>query len=159
MTDKYPKLRQDLAAAIADAKRQGGVNERAEQIAALLAERDTLAAAPVSAEPVGYVSRDASIARMTTNLPEGSPLYAAPVPSQPDLTQQTLDDVIAGIPARDAEIEALRKEIETLQSQHANIEAFVACDASAISYLSLGEYRTALLKMLRQKPATKEPGA
>ena len=72
---------------------------------------------------------------------------------------QELLDVKAGIPARDAEIEALRKEIETLQSQHANIEAFVACDASAISYLSLGEYRTALLKMLRQKPATKEPGA
>ncbi|OSZ41332.1 hypothetical protein BVZ31_14605 [Alcaligenes faecalis] len=117
MTDKYPKLRQDLAAAIADAKRQGGVNERAEQIAALLAERDTLAAAPVSAEPVGYVSRDASIARMTTNLPEGSPLYAAPVAAQPDLTQQTLDDVMAGIPARDVEIEALRKEIETLRAQ------------------------------------------
>lgn len=116
MTDKYPKLRQDLAAAIADAKRQGGVNERAEQIAALLAERDTLAAAPVSAEPVGHVSRDASIARMTTNLPEGSPLYAAPVAAQPDLTQQTLDDVMAGIPARDAEIEALRKEIEALQA-------------------------------------------
>ncbi|WP_321289290.1 hypothetical protein [Alcaligenes phenolicus] len=62
MTDKYPKLRQDLAAAIADAKRQGGVNERAEQIAALLAERDTLAAAPVSAEPVampfGPISED-----------------------------------------------------------------------------------------------------
>lgn len=81
MTDKYPKLRQDLAAAIADAKRQGGVNERAEQIAALLAERDTLAA------------------------------------TQPDLTQQTLDDVMAGIPARDAEIEALRKQVETLQAQ------------------------------------------
>lgn len=80
MTDKYPKLRQDLAAAIADAKRQGGVNERAEQIAALLAERDTLAA------------------------------------TQPDLTQQTLDDVMAGIPARDAEIAALRKEIEALQA-------------------------------------------
>ncbi|WP_336974848.1 hypothetical protein, partial [Alcaligenes sp. PF14] len=70
------------------------MNERAEQIAALLAERDTLAAAPVSAEPVGHVSRDASIARMTTNLPEGSPLYAAPVAAQPDLTQQTLDDVM-----------------------------------------------------------------
>ncbi|WBM39661.1 hypothetical protein [Alcaligenes faecalis] len=41
----------------------------------------------------------------------------------------------------------------------AKIEAFVACDASAISYLSLGEYRTALLKMLRQAPAGKEPGA
>lgn len=79
---------------------------------------------------------------------------AAPVAAQPDVTQQTLDDVMAGIPARDAEIELLRKEIETLQVQHAvtlaNIEAFVACDASAISYLSLGEYRTALLKMLRE---------
>lgn len=35
---------------------------------------------------------------------------------------------------------------------------FVACDASAISYVSLGEYRTALLKMLRQALAEKEPG-
>lgn len=34
------------------------------------------------------------------------------------------------------------------------ITTFVACDASAISYLSLGEYRTALLRMLRQAPAT-----
>ena len=42
-------------------------------------------------------------------------LEAAPVAAQPDLTQQTLDDVKAGIPARDAEVEALRKEIETLQ--------------------------------------------
>ncbi|USP49330.1 hypothetical protein [Alcaligenes faecalis] len=78
----------------------------------------------------------------------------APVAAQPNIKQRTLDDVMAGIPARDAEIEALRKEIEALQSQHAttlaNIEAFVACDASAISYLSLGEYRTALLKMLRE---------
>lgn len=42
--------------------------------------------------------------------------YSAPVAAQPDLTQQTLDDVMAGIPARDAEIEALRKEIEALQA-------------------------------------------
>ncbi|MBY6346569.1 hypothetical protein E5C31_11415 [Providencia rettgeri] len=40
-----------------------------------------------------------------------------PAATQPDVTQQTLDDVIAGIPARDAEIEALRKEIETLRAQ------------------------------------------
>lgn len=49
--------------------------------------------------------------------------------------------------------------VDQQQRTLANIEAFVACDASAISYLSLGEYRTALLKMLRQAPATKEPGA
>lgn len=42
---------------------------------------------------------------------------AAPVAAQPDVTQQTLDDVMAGIPARDAEIEELRKEIETLRAQ------------------------------------------
>lgn len=42
---------------------------------------------------------------------------ATPVAAQPDVTQQTLDDVMAGIPARDAEIEALRKEIETLRAQ------------------------------------------
>lgn len=86
--------------------------------------------------------------------------YAA---AQTDVAQRTLEDVKAGIPARDAEIEALRKQIEALQAQHAaslaNIEAFVACDASAISYQSLGQYRTALLQMLRQAPAAKEPGA
>ncbi len=42
---------------------------------------------------------------------------AAPVADQSDLTQQTLDDVMAGIPARDAEIAALRKEIETQRAQ------------------------------------------
>ncbi|PWE13434.1 hypothetical protein DF183_16660 [Alcaligenes faecalis] len=41
---------------------------------------------------------------------------ATPVAAQPDVTQQTLDDVMAGIPARDAEIAALRKEIEALQA-------------------------------------------
>lgn len=41
----------------------------------------------------------------------------APVVTQPGLTQQTLDDVKASIPARDAEIEALRKVIEALQAQ------------------------------------------
>lgn len=46
-----------------------------------------------------------------------NPILAAPVAAQSDVTQQTLDDVMAGIPARDAEIEALRKEIETLRAQ------------------------------------------
>lgn len=41
----------------------------------------------------------------------------APDIAQPDLTQQTLDDVKAGIPVRDAEIAELRKEIETLRAQ------------------------------------------
>ncbi|MCH1880427.1 hypothetical protein MJ863_12620 [Alcaligenes ammonioxydans] len=43
------------------------------------------------------------------------PLYVDPVAAQPDVTQQTLDDVMAGIPARDAEIAALRKENEQLR--------------------------------------------
>lgn len=46
----------------------------------------------------------------------GTKFYATPIAAQPDLTQQTLDDVMAGIPARDAEIAALRKEIEALQA-------------------------------------------
>lgn len=49
--------------------------------------------------------------------------------------------------------------IDQNQRTLANVEAFVACDASAISYQSLGQYRTALLRMLHQAPATKEPGA
>ncbi|MDT8505436.1 hypothetical protein OYC61_014120 [Alcaligenes nematophilus] len=48
--------------------------------------------------------------------------------------------------------QALRKVLD-------KTTAFVACDASAISYLSLGEYRTALLKMLRQAPDGKDAGA
>ncbi len=105
------------------------------------------------------------LARVYGNSPEQAHNRATALAAQPDqaLTQQTLDDVMASIPARDAEIEALRREIETVQAQHAatlaNIEAFVACDASAISYQSLGQYRTALLRILRQAPATKEPGA
>lgn len=46
-----------------------------------------------------------------------STYLAAPIAAQPDVTQQTLDDVMAGIPARDAEIEALRKEIEALRAK------------------------------------------
>lgn len=124
-------------------------------------------AAPVSAEPVAWMTHHDEPMLFPTEEEARSycdddeqpiPLYAAPVTAQPDLTQQTLDDVKAGIPARDAEIKALRTELETLQTQHAatlaSIEAFVACDASAISYLSLGEYRTALLKMLREGAQT-----
>jgi hypothetical protein len=50
------------------------------------------------------------------NPPRMRKLYTAPVAAQPDVTQQTLNDVMAGIPARDAEIEALRKEIEVLKA-------------------------------------------
>lgn len=53
------------------------------------------------------------------NPPRMRKLYTAPVAAQPGLTKQTLDDVMAGIPARDAEIEALRKEIETLRAAQA----------------------------------------
>ena len=55
-------------------------------------------------------------------------------------------------------IEAANR-LDQHQRTLASIEAFVACDASAISYLTLGEYRTALLKMLCQDLAEKEPGA
>ncbi|GHC58721.1 hypothetical protein GCM10010096_34840 [Alcaligenes pakistanensis] len=87
---------------------------------------------PVGAEPVLRIGTDRNgelaiftprfnsvIARFTpcgkSGMKEGL-LYSAPVAAQPDVTQQTLDDVMAGIPARDAEIEALRMEIE---AQHA----------------------------------------
>lgn len=46
-------------------------------------------------------------------------LYASEFSDQAfqSITEQTLADVQAGIPARDAEIEALRKQVETLQAQ------------------------------------------
>lgn len=46
--------------------------------------------------------------------------------------------------------------IDQHQRTLANIEAFVACDASAISYQSLGEYRSALLRMLREAQTNTE---
>lgn len=79
--------------------------------------------APVSAEPVGEIvlfGGDSDLKEVSWRKgkmpPPGTKLYTAPVAAQPDVTQQTLDDVKAGIPARDAEIEALRKEIETLRT-------------------------------------------
>lgn len=59
------------------------------------------------------------LARVYGNTPEQAHSRATALAGQPSqaLTQQTLDDVMAGIPARDAEIEALRKEIETLRAK------------------------------------------
>lgn len=83
-------------------------------------------AAPVSAEPVAWMTHHDEPMLFPTDEEARSycdddeqpiPLYAAPVAAQPDVTQQTLDDVMAGIPARDAEIEALRKKIDTLRAQ------------------------------------------
>lgn len=56
------------------------------------------------------------------------------------------------------QMRGLLDHIDSQQLTLANIEAFVACDASAISYQSLGQYRTTLLRMLRQALAEKEPG-
>lgn len=86
-------------------------------------------AAPVNAEPSDDEIIDIAVEPLgidCVRMPYGVVVFArallsryssAPVVTQPDVTQQTLDDVMAGIPARDAEIEALRKEIETLRAQ------------------------------------------
>ncbi|MDT0215832.1 hypothetical protein Q9R35_00715 [Alcaligenes sp. AB3] len=85
--------------------------------------------APMSAEPTDDEIIDIAVEPLGIDcdrMPYGVVVFArallsryssAPVVTQPDVTQQTLDDVMAGIPARDAEIEALRKEIEVLQAQ------------------------------------------
>lgn len=64
------------------------------------------------------------------------PLFLGPqiggaISSQPDLTRQTLDDVKAGIPARDAEIEALRKEIAVLRGRAVPAETLRVCGVIA----------------------------
>lgn len=86
-------------------------------------------AAPVSAEPTDDEIIDIAVEPLGIDcdrMPYGIVVFArallsryssAPAATQPGLTQQTLDDVMAGIPARDAEIEALRKQVETLQAQ------------------------------------------
>lgn len=89
--------------------------------------------APVSAEPMieatvcGYTPGQCLVELrlpagwrlkgLALELGDAVIISAAPVAAQPDLTQQTLDDVMAGIPARDAEIAELRKQVETLQAQ------------------------------------------
>ncbi|HCA18641.1 MAG TPA: hypothetical protein DEO64_16045 [Alcaligenes faecalis] len=87
------------------------------------------------------------------------PLYGG-VPDEEDGTQDSPvvmgecseEDALFMATARNSII-ALLDQLDAQSATLANIETFVACDASAISYLSLGEYRTALLKMLRQAPA------
>ncbi|MCR4146225.1 hypothetical protein [Alcaligenes faecalis] len=94
--------------------------------------KETQTMVPENAEPVYQLWSDEGFGGWTDtdkatycwwldskNPPRMRKLYTAPVAAQPDVTQQTLDDVMAGIPARDAEIEALRKEIETLRAAQA----------------------------------------
>ncbi|MDH4867969.1 hypothetical protein SBO82_13455 [Alcaligenes nematophilus] len=94
--------------------------------------KETQTMVPENAEPVYQLWSDEGFGGWTDtdkatycwwldskNPPRMRKLYTAPVAAQPDVTQQTLDDVMAGIPARDAEIAVLRKEIETLQAAQA----------------------------------------
>lgn len=53
----------------------------------------------------------------------------------------------------------MRRLLDRIDSQQGvldRVTAFVACTASAISYQSLGEYRTALLRMLREAQTNTE---
>src|SRR5690606_41464529 len=98
--------------------------------------KETQTMLPESAEPVYQLWSDEGFGGWTDtdkatycwwqdskNPPRMRKLYTAPVAAQPDVTQQTLDDVRAGIPARNAESEALRKEMDTLNSHKANSKA------------------------------------
>lgn len=181
MTDKYQKLRNDLAAAIADAERQGGVNERAEQIAALLAERDALATAPLSAEPVYKLRVRGALHDYTPTthafrIPDGEhDLYlAAPVAAQAQPYSLNLDPAGIRALAADAITGALAfgaqgadpppeghwltpfYEMGRQGPAFARFAEFIASDALAISYQSLGEYRTDLLRMLREAQTNTE---
>ncbi|MGR7948867.1 hypothetical protein ACU6HM_06275 [Alcaligenes sp. RM2] len=92
--------------------------------------KETQTMVPENAEPVYQLWSDEGFGGWTDtdkatycwwldskNPPRMRKLYTAPAATQPGLTQQTLEDVMAGIPARDAEIEALRKEIDTLRAR------------------------------------------
>ncbi|MGZ9568816.1 hypothetical protein ACVTTK_05560 [Alcaligenes nematophilus] len=92
--------------------------------------KETQTMLPENAEPVYQLWSDEGFGGWTDtdkptycwwldskNPPRMRKLYTAPAATQSDLTQQTLDDVMAGIPARDAEIAALCKEIDTLRAQ------------------------------------------
>ena len=120
------------------------------------------AAAPVSAEPVAVVTGMDEFGPLLgwhkhwVNFRVGTKFYTAPVAALPDITQQTLDDVKAGIPARDAEIVALRKKIETLQaaqSQHPVSAADrLPIELRGISKAGSGDHVRAAMKQTRAWP-------
>ncbi len=93
------------------------------------------------------------LARVYGNTPEQAHSRATALAGQPGqaLTQQTLDDVMAGIPARDAEIAALRKEIESFRAAQAQpettAERFIqaAIDRAPEPLRRLGNWLTTVL--------------
>ncbi|WP_336974734.1 hypothetical protein [Alcaligenes sp. PF14] len=87
------------------------------------------------------------------------PLGPIQANGEPELGWRDFSGPAEGVVLPTAIMLEAANRIDQHQRTLANIEAFVACDASAISYLSLGEYRTALLKMLRQAPAGKDARA
>ncbi|GEM_PF-3154796 len=57
----------------------------------------------------------------------------------------------------DDDIATLSKELAGRQTTINGLIAFIQCDASAATYQSLGQYRTAIIKILRKADATTHP--
>lgn len=85
-------------------------------------------------KPVGHVARDASIAHMSANLPEGTPLYAAPPAAQPDA--------------------AWMADMERLVNEHATAIATAAKYCGTPYQTAKDAAYAALLAHLRTKPST-----
>lgn len=92
----------------------------------------------------------------------GMPMYGG-VPDSEDGTQDWPivmgecgeEDAAFMVEARN-QMRGLLDHIDSQQSTLDRVTAFVASDALAISYQSLGEYRTALLRMLREAQTNTE---
>ena len=55
------------------------------------------------------------------------------------------------------DMDMLSKELASRQTTINEVIAFIKCDASAATYQSLGQYRTAIIKILRKADATTHP--
>lgn len=57
----------------------------------------------------------------------------------------------------DDDIATLSKELANRQTTINGLIAFIKCDSSAATYQSLGQYRTAIIKILRKADTTTHP--
>lgn len=55
------------------------------------------------------------------------------------------------------DMDMLAKELASRQTTINGLIAFIQCDASAATYQSLGQYRTAIIQTLRKADATTHP--
>lgn len=99
-----------------------------------------------------YLHPDA-IARVVQAGPNwhGIGAYVKTIDGKTIETAESADEIASAISA--ARMPEAAARIDSLERSLLRLAAFIASDAMAISYQSLGQYRTALLEILREEQA------